>query len=172
VLAAGYAALGNGRTSAEQTAAPRVAPVAQAQQSSAPHAAPVVQAQPTAEPTEEPKKGPDTDNIEQQDGPQNSADQPDATEQPDNEAADAAALASKATVTVEQAKATALAANPGTTAVKAELGDEDGTIVYSVELSNGADVKVDARSGKIVRTDQAESDSHDEQGDTEAPEKP
>jgi peptidase YpeB-like protein len=52
-------------------------------------------------------------------------------------------------VTADQAKATALAANPGATVVKAELGDENGVIVYSVELSTGADVKVDAKSGAI-----------------------
>src|SRR5689334_19398116 len=38
--------------------------------------------------------------------------QPNATEQPDNETSDAAALAGKAKITVDQAKATALAANP------------------------------------------------------------
>jgi uncharacterized membrane protein YkoI len=96
----------------------------------------------------------------------------DGTEQPDNEAADAAALAGKATITADQAKATALAANPGATVVKAELGDENGVIVYSVELSTGADVKVDAQKGTIVSTDQAGSDANDGAGDTEAPDAP
>jgi uncharacterized membrane protein YkoI len=45
--------------------------------------------------------------------------------------------------------------------VKAGLDDENGAIVYSVELSTGADVKVDAQSGAIVGTDQAEGDGND-----------
>ncbi len=161
VLAAGVAALGNGQASARQAAAPVAAPA-------------------TPAPTEEPKAGPDTDTVEQQDGPQSGAqdgetkDSPadaetkDNTEQPGNEAADAAALAGKASVTADQAKATALAANPGATVVKAELGDENGVIVYSVELSSGADVKVDANSGAILSTDQAGSDTKESTGDQEA----
>ena len=166
VMAAGFAALGNGQASARQASARLAVPAAQ------PPAPPA--------PTEEPKSGPDTDTVDQQDGPQSGAqdgetkdgtadtETNDGTEQPDNEAADAAALAGKATVTADQAKATAVAANPGATVVKAELGDENGVIVYSVELSTGADVKVDANSGKIVSTDQAGSDANEGTGDTEA----
>ena len=160
VLGAGYAALGNGQASARQASAPVAAPAAQ----------PVPPI-----PTEEPKTGPDTDTVEQQDGPQSGAqdaETKDDANQPDNEAADAAALAGKATVTADQAKATALAANPGATVVKAELGDENGVIVYSVELSTGADVKVDAQKGTIISTDQAGSDANDGAGDTEAPDAP
>ena len=39
---------------------------------------------------------------------------------------------------------------------QASLDDENGTVVYSVELSNGADVKVDASTGKILATDAAD----------------
>jgi uncharacterized membrane protein YkoI len=67
-----------------------------------------------------------------------------------SETDEAAALASMATITVDQAKAAALAANPGTTVVKAELDNENGVLVYSVELSNGFDVKVDAGNGAIL----------------------
>src|SRR5205085_12473252 len=55
-----------------------------------------------------------------------------------NEADEAAALAALAKISVEEAKTAALAANPGTTVVKAELGNENGSLVYSVELSNGS----------------------------------
>ena len=96
----------------------------------------------------------------------------DSAKQLDNEAADAAALTGKATVTADQAKATVLAANSGATVVKAELGDENGVIVYSVELSTGADVKVDAQKGTIISTDQAGSDAKDGSVDTEAPDAP
>lgn len=70
-----------------------------------------------------------------------------------SEADEAAALADQAKITVDQAKAAALAANPGTTVVKAELDNENGALVYSVELSNGSDVKVDAGNGAILHTE-------------------
>lgn len=70
-----------------------------------------------------------------------------------SEADEAATLLGQAKISVEQAKAVALAANPGTTVVKADLGDENGALVYSVELSNGSDVKVDAGNGAILHTD-------------------
>jgi len=70
-----------------------------------------------------------------------------------SETDEATALASMATITVEQAKTAALAANPGTTVIKAELDNENGVLVYSVELSNGSDVKVDAGNGAILYTD-------------------
>lgn len=75
-----------------------------------------------------------------------------------SETAESTALAAQAKITVEQAKAAALAANPGTTVTKAELDNENGALVYSVELSNGADVKVDASNGAILHTD-TEADS-------------
>jgi uncharacterized membrane protein YkoI len=168
VLGAGYAALGNGQASARQISSV-VGSAAQP---------------PTPVPTEEPKGGLDTDMVEQQDGPQSGAqdgetkdgtvdaETKDGANQPDNEAADAAALAGKATVTADQAKATALAANPGATVVKAELDDENGVLVYSVELSTGADVKIDAQKGNIVNTDQAGSDANDGAGDSEASDAP
>lgn len=149
VLMAGGAALGNGAASAQQVASVTKPAAAQIGQPPAPTVAP--------------QSAPDADNVQQQDGAQsqttNDPEAKDGAETPDNEAADAAALAGKATVTADQARTTALAANPGTTVVKAELGDENGTIVYSVELSNGADVKVDANSGKITATDQPGSDN-------------
>jgi uncharacterized membrane protein YkoI len=76
-----------------------------------------------------------------------------------SEADEAAALQAKATITTAQAEAAALAANPGTTGVKTELDNENGVLVYSVELSNGTDVKVDAGNGKILHTEQAGNDA-------------
>ncbi len=70
-----------------------------------------------------------------------------------SEESEAAALAGQAKISIEQAKSAALAANPGATVVKAELDNENGALVYSVELSNGADVKVDAGNGAILHTD-------------------
>jgi uncharacterized membrane protein YkoI len=70
-----------------------------------------------------------------------------------SEADEAAALTDLATITPEQAKAAALQANPGTTVVKVELDNENGALVYSVELSNGMDVKVDAGNAAVLYTD-------------------
>jgi uncharacterized membrane protein YkoI len=70
-----------------------------------------------------------------------------------SEADEAAALAGQAKISLDQAKAAALAANPGASVVKAELDNENGALVYSVELSNGSDVKVDAGNAAILHTD-------------------
>lgn len=59
------------------------------------------------------------------------------------------------TITAPQAQAAALAANPGVTALHVGLDDENGCLVYGVELSNGADVKVDAGTGQVAHTDVA-----------------
>jgi uncharacterized membrane protein YkoI len=70
-----------------------------------------------------------------------------------SEADEAATLQGKATISAADAEAAALAANPGATVVKTELDNENGVLVYSVELTNGADVKVDAGNGSILSTD-------------------
>jgi uncharacterized membrane protein YkoI len=71
-----------------------------------------------------------------------------------SEADEAIVLASKARVTLQEAQATVLSANPGATIVRAGLEDENGSLVYSVLLSSGQDVKVDAGNGTILSTDQ------------------
>jgi uncharacterized membrane protein YkoI len=76
-----------------------------------------------------------------------------------SEADEAASLQSQATITSAQAEAVALAANPGTAVVKIQLDNENGVLVYSVELSNGLDVKVDAGNGKILHTEQSGDDA-------------
>lgn len=63
-------------------------------------------------------------------------------------------LNSLAKVTAEQATAAALQANPGTTAKATELDNENGSLVWGVELSNGAEAKVDAGDGKVLLTEQ------------------
>ena len=88
---------------------------------------------------------------------------PDTGLQP-SEVDESAALQSQATITVDQARQAALAANPGTTVTKAELGNENGSLVYDVELSNGMDVKVDAGNGQILATDTADANEAPEAG--------
>lgn len=129
---------------------------------------------------EDPATGPDSDNIEEQVGEQVEEGLPDAAEAagaedagPDeqmpsytgsiavdqaategmSEADESAALQGQATISAADAEAVALAANPGATVVKTELDNENGALVYSVELNNGADVKVDAGNGSILFTD-------------------
>ncbi|MGC8960520.1 MAG: PepSY domain-containing protein [Chloroflexia bacterium] len=75
-----------------------------------------------------------------------------------SEADETTALQEMATISAEQAKAAAEAANPGAKAVKVELDDENGVLVYSVELDNGLDVKVDAGNGAILHIEQADGD--------------
>lgn len=79
-----------------------------------------------------------------------------------NEADEAAALQGMATISADQAKAAAEASNPGATAVRVELDNENSVLVYSVEMSNGLEVKVDAGNGTILHTEPA--DAHESRG--------
>jgi uncharacterized membrane protein YkoI len=85
------------------------------------------------------------------------------------EEAEASALQAKATVTAVQAKSAALSAVPGT-AGQVELDNENGNVVYSVEITKAdgtvVDVKIDAGNAKVVHQDSGD----DEQSD--APEQP
>ncbi|MDD3062790.1 MAG: PepSY domain-containing protein [Massilibacteroides sp.] len=63
----------------------------------------------------------------------------------------------KTAITEDQAKQTAMASVKNGTFQSIELEDEDGVIVYGVEIQSGNqtyDVKVDANTGSIVKTDQ------------------
>lgn len=76
----------------------------------------------------------------------------DTSEGANDEAAEAEALAPLATITAEEAKAAALAAVPGQV-VEVELDNENGSVVYSVEIDTGSgvvDVKVDAGNADIL----------------------
>jgi len=84
-----------------------------------------------------------------------------------SEADEAAALQGMATISADQAKSAAEAANPGATVVKVELDNENGVLVYSVELSNGLDVKVDAGNRTILHTEQADADHESGKGDVD-----
>ncbi|MBC7339549.1 MAG: PepSY domain-containing protein [Firmicutes bacterium] len=120
-------------------------------------------------------KAPDTDQVEEQVEEQSGAEveggsqdvgpdeaQPAYTGSVKVSDPEPADLGQLATVTVDQARAAAVAANPGTTAVEVELDNENGYLVYSVELSNGADVKVDAGTGKVLHTEQPGADDRQE----------
>jgi uncharacterized membrane protein YkoI len=80
-----------------------------------------------------------------------------------NEAGESAALQSMAKITPDQARDAALAAVPGT-ADKVELDNENGNVVYSVQITdaNGAktDVKVDAGNGSVLHQDSAQNEAN------------
>jgi uncharacterized membrane protein YkoI len=146
-----------------------VAPVLAQSQSSATSTQVVVQSSNSSS-AEDNVKGADLDNVEDQVGDQNQVDeqQPQYTGsitvdesqyQGVSEADEAAALQTQAIITSAEAEAAALAANPEASVVKTELDNENGVLVYSVELSNGMDVKVDAGTGTVLHTEQAGNDA-------------
>ncbi|MBW7882624.1 MAG: PepSY domain-containing protein [Caldilineaceae bacterium] len=80
-----------------------------------------------------------------------------------SEAEEAAALQGGATITASDAAAAAVATNPGASVLETELDNENGYLVYSVELDNGVEVKVDAGNGAILAS---EHDDETGMGDT------
>ncbi|MBI1886219.1 MAG: PepSY domain-containing protein [Chloroflexi bacterium] len=119
----------------------------------------------------------DTDSIEEECGPQDEADDtseaedandadsdgvqepalngsiavPEGQDEGLSEADEAAALAPLATVSTNQAVAAARAEVPGDLG-KVELENENGSLVYSVEIG-GKDVKVDAGTGVVLHVE-------------------
>jgi uncharacterized membrane protein YkoI len=84
-----------------------------------------------------------------------------------DEREEAAHLANRAKIDLTQATSAALAQVPGT-ALKAALENENGNLVYSVEVktitNETKDVKVDAGNGKVLHVDvpdEHEGDEHD-----------
>jgi uncharacterized membrane protein YkoI len=80
-----------------------------------------------------------------------------------NEADESAALQSMAKITPDQARDAAVAAVAGT-ADKVELDNENGNVVYSVQITgaNGTktDVKVDAGNGSVLHQDSAQNEAN------------
>jgi uncharacterized membrane protein YkoI len=75
-----------------------------------------------------------------------------------------AKLQQAATLTQDQATASALQQVPGT--VKSvELEDENGTVVYGVQIvdanGKGYDVKVDAKTGTVLKSDNESNDGNE-----------
>ncbi len=102
------------------------------------------------------------------------ADSTDATDGVDggNEADESAALAGLATITADDASAAASTAQPGTV-VKVELENENGNVVYGVEIDTGSgtvDVKVDAGNGTVLASEV--DDQNEADGENEADEGP
>lgn len=91
-----------------------------------------------------------------------------------SDAAEAAQLAPLAKVSETDASAAATAAVPGTVA-KVELSNENGNVVYDVEVKAAdgtkTDVTIDAGNGKVLgqETEADEHDGEDKGGANEAP---
>jgi hypothetical protein len=79
-----------------------------------------------------------------------------------SESEEAAALSSLATISSDEAKGAAEAAYPGATALKVTLSNENWSLVYSVEMSNGLDVKVDAGNATVLQADQAGGENQEQ----------
>lgn len=62
-------------------------------------------------------------------------------------------LMSLAKITTEQAQKAALDANPGAKVIKTKLENENSNLVWSVTLSGGVEVQVDAGNGKVLNTE-------------------
>jgi uncharacterized membrane protein YkoI len=77
---------------------------------------------------------------------------------PEPEPADLSTLAK---IKADQAMAAAQTAFPGTAVKKVELDNENGCLVYSVVLSNGMDVKVDAGNGAVLHQEPAGQEGHE-----------
>jgi uncharacterized membrane protein YkoI len=60
-------------------------------------------------------------------------------------------LSALAKINADTAMAAAQKAYPGIAVKKVELDNEDGCLVYSLELRNGAEILVDAGNGKVLR---------------------
>ena len=79
-------------------------------------------------------------------------------------------LTSLAKIPAERAMAAALAAYPGSRVRALALENENGYLVYSVLLSNGLEVKVDAGNGQVLRSTSEDDEEYQEpKGQTKKP---
>lgn len=68
-------------------------------------------------------------------------------------------LAALAKITAAQAMAAARTAYPGTKVEKLALENENGSLVYAVNLSNGLEVEVDAGNAKVLHVESSQSEA-------------
>jgi uncharacterized membrane protein YkoI len=84
---------------------------------------------------------------------------------PTPEPADLSALAK---INAGQAMAAAQKAYPGMAVKKVELDNENGCLVYSLELTNGGEVLVDAGNGAVLRKESPAAEHAKREADEEA----
>jgi uncharacterized membrane protein YkoI len=81
----------------------------------------------------------------------------------ENRQEDEASLLKLARITRQQAESAALAVQPGKV-VKARLDDEEGFLVWQVDVRHGnqaTEFSVDAGNGKVIAAEAEEDDDHD-----------
>ncbi|MGC8780101.1 MAG: PepSY domain-containing protein [Anaerolineae bacterium] len=117
---------------------------------------PPAQVQTATAPDNEKAVGADTDQIDEQVGDQSAADtgteSAEAVETPEGAEGQDVVPAGTPAITADQAKAAAEAHLNAGTATKVQLDDENGKLVYSVEIGT-SDVKVDAMTGAVLGVD-------------------
>lgn len=72
-------------------------------------------------------------------------------------------LSALAKITAEQAMAAAQGAYPGSRVQRVELENENGCLVFCVNLSNGLEVKVDAGTGTVLQPEQGDSEDENDE---------
>lgn len=86
-----------------------------------------------------------------------------------SEADEAKSLEGLATISGADAETAATAAVPGSTVNSVELGNENGSVVYEVDMTdaNGqpVEVKVDAGNGDVLDTETGEDESEESEAD-------
>lgn len=76
-------------------------------------------------------------------------------------------LSSLAQIKPEEAQDAVLAAYPGAMIQEIELDNENGCLVYSVELNDGREVKVDAGNGEILYVDSSDENEEEDEDEEE-----
>jgi len=117
----------------------------------------------------QPANAPAAAQQEREDGAQNPAYRSSLTtpeQEFKSEDAEAQALQSKATISAAEARSAALAAVPGTVE-SVELDNENGNVVYSVEIKKAdgskIDVKVDAGNAKVLHQEADDGDDAEDE---------
>lgn len=62
-------------------------------------------------------------------------------------------LLAQVKITETQARQITLAANPNVGIKTVQIGDENGKVIYEIELSNNTEIKIDAVNGSILKAD-------------------
>ncbi|MGC8786093.1 MAG: PepSY domain-containing protein, partial [Anaerolineae bacterium] len=103
------------------------------------------------------KSATDTDNVNEQVGDQNGPDtEQQGQEEKSSDGKDEAPAGTPAITAQAAQQAAESYLNVGT-ASQVQLDDENGKLVYSVQFSNGTDVKVDAMTGSVLGAETGEN---------------
>ena len=105
----------------------------------------------------------DTDNIQDKGGVEVADQNENDSEQ--NDAAEQASLQAKAKITAEQAKTIALSKVSGTI-TGVQLDDEDGTLVYEVNIGT-QEVSINDIDGTIIKIEKSDSENGSHESDSQ-----